>query len=72
MINRWLEFFEGEDKLLSIKALVYFLCFGVSTIELLRLNTETALGYYLSAFVSGYVGGKGVEIWKNNRKKDDC
>lgn len=69
-MNRWLEFFEGDGNLLSMTRLLCLLSFFPATYELIIINSDTALGYYLGAYVLGYLGGKGME--RLNRKKDDC
>jgi hypothetical protein len=38
--------------------LLMFLSFAPATYQLMRLNSDDALMYFLGAFVLGYVGGK--------------
>lgn len=55
---RWVEFFEGDNNRLSMSRLLMFLSFFPAAYELFVLKNETALGYFLGAYVLGYVGGK--------------
>lgn len=55
---RWIEFFEGDNNRLSMSRLLMFLSFFPATYEVIMLKSETALGYFLGAYVLGYVGGK--------------
>lgn len=55
---RWIEFFEGDNQRLSMSRLLMFLSFFPAVYEVYSLQSETALGYFLGAYVLGYVGGK--------------
>jgi len=55
---RWVEFFEGEDGRLSMTRLMIFLSFFPASMVVLETADENTLGWYLSAYVLGYVGGK--------------
>lgn len=55
---RWVQFFEGDNARLSMTRLMVFLSFPVSSYEVIRMNTENALGWFVGAYVLGYVGGK--------------
>lgn len=55
---RWVEFFEGDDKRLSMTRLLCFMSFPPSTWVVVKSMNENTLGWYLGAYVMGYVGGK--------------
>jgi len=56
--NRWVEFFEGDDQRLSMSRLLMFCSFPVAAGETIVLHSETALGYFVGAYVLGFIGGK--------------
>lgn len=56
--SRWVEFFEGDNGRLSMTRLLCFLSFPFSTAVVVKTNDVNALGWYLGAYVLGYVGGK--------------
>lgn len=58
---RLTEFFEGANNRLSMTRLLCFLSFFPATCVVLKNPTEGMLGWYLGAFVLGYVGGKGCD-----------
>lgn len=66
-MNRLMEFFESDDKRLSMTRLTVFLSFFPSSYVLISTKSETALGWYLGAYVLGYVGGKGADIFMGNK-----
>lgn len=57
-LNRWTEFFEAEDGRLSMTRLCVFLAFWPASYVVVVTHDVDALGWYLGAFVLGYVGGK--------------
>lgn len=63
MANRLIEFFEGEKKQLSMSRLLAFLSFVPATIVVLATKTDSALQWYVGAYVTGYVGGKAMDCW---------
>lgn len=63
--SRWVEFFEGEDKRLSMSRLLCFMSFGPATYVVFVKQDENVLGWYLGAYVLGYVGGKVGDCIKN-------
>lgn len=63
-------FFKDADGALSMSRLLCLLAFFPATIELFRINSAEALGWYLSAFVAGYVGGKFGETRRARREED--
>lgn len=56
--TRWVEFFEGDDKRLSMTRLLCFMSFFPASYFVLSSDDVNALGYYVGAYVLGYVGGK--------------
>jgi hypothetical protein len=63
MLKRWYEFFEGgEQNRLSMGRLVMFLSlFPASFVIITKPDGET-FGWYVSAYVLGFVGGKGADV----------
>lgn len=59
---RWLEFFEGERNRLSMTRLTVFMSFFPATYVVVVTKDPDALGWYLGAYVLGYVGGKGADM----------
>lgn len=55
--------FEGDDGRLSMTRLLCFLSFGPSSYVVVATQSENALGWYLGAYVLGYVGGKTTDIF---------
>lgn len=66
---RWVEFFEGDNKSLSMPRLLCFLSFSPATLVLFWLHSETALGIYLSVYVIQYGLGKATDIFMPKAKK---
>ncbi len=60
------EFFQDGNQQCSMPRLAMFISLFPSTYELIRINDDTALGYYLGAYVCGFVGGKVAEIMKKS------
>ncbi len=61
-MDRWIEFFEGEDSRLSMTRLTVFMAFFPASYVVIMTLSPDALGWYLGAFVLGYVGGKGADM----------
>lgn len=61
MRSRFIEFFEDEDNQLSMSRLLCFMSFFPATLVVILTLSVDALGWYLGAFVVGYVGGKGAD-----------
>ena len=59
---RVVEFFESEDRRLSMSRLLCFMSFFPATVVVLRDGTEATLSWYLGSFVLGYIGGKGADV----------
>lgn len=55
---RGIEFFEGDEGRLSMTRLLCFLSFWPASWVIVVKGNEAMLGWYLSAYVLGYVGGK--------------
>lgn len=60
--NRWIEFYEGDDGHLSMTRLLCFLSFFPASWVIVTKGNEAMLGWYLSAYVLGYVGGKFTDM----------
>lgn len=56
--KRSIEFFESDDARLSMTRLLCFLSFWPASWVIVVKGNEAMLGWYLSAYVLGYVGGK--------------
>lgn len=63
VINRLVEFFEGDDHRLSMMRLTVFMSFFPSSYILVTHATEGMLGWYIGGYVLGYVGGKTTDIF---------
>lgn len=61
------EFFEGEDRRLSMTRLLCFLSWFPASIVVIgtigKSSIEGVLGWYLGAYVLGYVGGKAADVF---------
>lgn len=65
---RWVQFLEGAGNRLSMTRLLMFLAFWPATyVVVIEPDSET-LGWYLGAFVLGYVGGKGADAFMGNKE----
>ena len=60
-------FFKDDNGEASMSRLLCFLSFIPASVELYRINNENALGWYLGAYVLGYIGGKGCDAWKKDK-----
>lgn len=65
------EFFEGDNKRLSMMRLTVFLSFWPASYVVLATQTAETLGWYLSAYVAGYVGGKTTDIFMQSKGKQN-
>ncbi len=70
MLARLVEFFEGDSGRLSMTRLLCFLSFIPASYVLLKDPSEGMLGWYLGAYVLGYVGGKGADVLMKGRNHD--
>lgn len=57
-MNRMIEFFEGDNRRLSMTRLLNFMAFPPSTYIAIQVGTAEALGIYGGIWVLGYLGGK--------------
>ena len=70
-MRRVIEFFEGENDLLSMTRLLCFLSWFPATYVLVRSESENILGWYLGSYVLGFVGGKASDCIKTRRGDAD-
>jgi hypothetical protein len=70
MLARLVEFFEGDSGRLSMTRLLCFLSFIPASYVVLKEPSEGMLGWYLGAYVLGYVGGKGADVLMKGRNHD--
>lgn len=66
-IMRWIEFFEGAGNRLSMTRLMVFLSFWPASYVVMKERGGETLGWYLGAYVLGYVGGKGADVLANKK-----
>lgn len=59
--KRWMEFFEGEDKRLSMMRLTVFMSFWPASYVVMSMQEFGVYTTYVGAYVLGYVGGKGLD-----------
>lgn len=62
-----MDFFKDAKGGLSMSRLLCFLSFWPATYAMIKLNSPDALGWYLGAYVFGYVGGKFGEARNQNQ-----
>lgn len=67
-IKRVAEFFEGDNKRLSMTRLLAFMSFFPASSVLGVSHSDTALTVYLSAYVVQLVGGKTADAWMQKVK----
>lgn len=70
MLKRLIEFFENDNKRLSMTRLLCFLSFIPASYVLLKAPSEGMIGWYLGAYVLGYVGGKGADVFMKGKTND--
>jgi hypothetical protein len=63
-MSRWIEFFEGDENRLSMSRLLCFLTIFPSSYVVIATLSDEALGWYLGAYVLGFVGGKAADTFK--------
>ena len=59
--------FDMSANMECMSSLLCFLSFIPATVELWRINSDNALGWYLGAYVLGYVGGKGCDAMRRDK-----
>lgn len=69
---RWMEFFESDNGRLSMTRLMVFLSFFPASIVVLYDRSDATLAWYLGAYVLGYVGGKGADVFMRRKNNVDC
>lgn len=75
MKQRWLEFFEAENRVLSMTRLILLGSFVVASLLMLRLvfvdkMTEGYFTIYLTAFVTSYGVSKGADVFTSKGGKN--
>jgi hypothetical protein len=65
---RFVEFFEGNGRRLSMSRLLVFLAFWPSAWVMLKNPSEAMVGLFLGAFVVNYLGGKSADIFMDVEK----
>lgn len=65
------EFFQDDNGRMSMSRLLCFMSFFPASYALFSINNESALGWYVGAYVLGYVGGKGADVFKRNKERED-
>ena len=65
---RIVEFFEGAGNRLSMTRLTVFLSFWPASWVVVNESSSETLGWYLGAYVLGYVGGKGADAFISNKE----
>lgn len=71
MFDRFEEFFEDDRGRMSMSRLLCFMSFFPATVALIRIGTSEALGWYVGAYVLGYVGGKFGDTRKAAREEKE-
>lgn len=70
-VDKIVEFFEADDGRSSMTRLLMFLAFFPASYVVIvnskNSNIGDLLGWYLGAFVCGYLGGKGAECFNRSR-----
>lgn len=61
-MKRYIEFFEGDNRRMSMTRLLCFISWFPASYVVVATKGENALGWYLGAYVVGYVGGKCADI----------
>lgn len=61
------EFFVGDNGMMSMTRLLCFLSFFPASYVVIQTNNADTLGWYLGAYVLGYVGGKATDIFMKDR-----
>jgi hypothetical protein len=65
---KWCEFFQNNDGENSMSRLLAFMSFFPASFVLLWIHSVEALASYLAAYVTGYIGGKGADIFNKKVK----
>lgn len=65
------QFFEDDHGRLSMTRLMIFLSFWPASWVVIEDKGEATLGWYLSAYVLGYLGGKGADAIMGSKKLEN-
>lgn len=68
--KRFIEFFEDQDGGLSMTRLLCFISIFPASYVVIVTQNDNTLGWYLSAYVLGYVGGKVTDAFKKPVKTE--
>jgi len=66
-MTRWIEFFQGDNGVLSMTRLLCFISIFPSSYVVVATKSDDALGWYLGAYVLGYIGGKSADCFMRPR-----
>lgn len=67
MIHRLHEFFESDEGQLSMSRLLCFMSFFPASYVFVIRQTDDMMLYFLGAFVLGYIGGKGADVYAGRK-----
>ena len=67
--HSWVELFESDNGGLSMTRLLCFMSFFPASYVVVIDKGEGTLGWYLGAYVLGYVGGKGADALMIRKEK---
>lgn len=70
-MTRIVELFEGDNSQLSMTRLLCFMSFFPASAVVLYEHSENTLGWYLGAYVLGYVGGKTADVFMKDKPPQD-
>jgi hypothetical protein len=60
-MSRWPEFFEGDKNRFSMSRLLCFISIFPASYVVITTKDAVIFGWYVSAYVVGFVGGKGAD-----------
>lgn len=66
------EFFVGDNGAMSMTRLLCFLSFFPASFVVVNTSSADTLGWYLSAYVLGYVGGKVTDVFMKDRPASEA
>ena len=69
--GRSIEFFEGENNRLSMTRLLCYISIFPASYVVVMTKTEATLGWYLGAYVLGYVGGKTADVFGKSKPQQE-
>lgn len=65
-MGRWVQLFEADHKQLSMTRLLCFMSFFPASYVVVTNPSEGMLGWYLGAYVLGYIGGKSADAFASS------